>query len=187
MRTVEDLLDVRMDHAVMVDFEGFIRMVDAVGGVTVQNRYESSTGEYYFPAGEVTLTGDEALMFVRERKNLPHGDFDRAERQRDVIRAIVSKMMSRGVLTNPAKFRDIVTSLGRNFTVDEGFSDDEIVDLAMSMRITSGSDIKSFMVPVGEFATSSDGQAYVAVDEAGIAELSEALRADTVGEYFAKR
>src|SRR5690606_32617652 len=98
---------------------------------------------FTFPAGPVDLTGESALVYVRERKNLPEGDFSRAERQRDVTKAIVSKLMSRGVLPNPGMFRDAVTTLGPAFRVDAGLDNQTIIDTGLSMRIGGGEDILS--------------------------------------------
>lgn len=183
VETVEQLLNVPVEHTATIDFEGFVRVIDAIGGVTVHNRHASGSDGYTFPEGPVDLTGDSALVFVRERKNLPGGDLDRAERQRDVIRAIIDKLTSRGVLTNPGTFRDAITSLAPNFTVDSGLDNDRIVDIGRSMRIGGGEDVHSLQAPVAGHGTSSDGQAYLQVDEAKLAELAKALRNDTMAEY----
>ncbi len=185
VETVQQLLDIPVDHTAIINFEGFVRVIDTLGGVTVTNRHASASGGVSFPEGPVELTGETALRFVRERKNLPGGDFDRTERQRDVIKAIVSKLTSRGVLTNPTMFRDAVTALGPNFTVDSGLDNGTIIDIGLGMRITSGDDIKSLMAPSAGFGTSSDGQSYVKVDKAKLAELAKALRTDTMAEYYA--
>lgn len=185
VRTVEQLLDVPIDHTALIDFDGFMNVIDAVGGVSVYNRYASSSDGYDFPQGLVELDGEGALAFVRERYDLPNGDFDRAERQRDVIQAVLAKLMSRGVLTNPTMFRDAVTTLGPNFTVDSELTNDALFDLATQMRINGGEDIKSFMAPTAGFGTSSDGQSYVKVDESKLAALATAIRNDAVDEYVA--
>lgn len=183
VETLESLLDVPMDHTAMIDFEGFMNVIDAVGGVTVNNKYASGSGGYSFPAGRVDLTGESALVYVRERYSLPEGDFSRAERQRDVIQAVVSKLTSRGVLANPGMFRDAVTTLGPNFTVDEGLTNSKIIDLGLDVGIGGGDDIVSLQAPTAGFGTSPDGQAYVRVDEEQLAEMATAMRDDTMDEY----
>lgn len=185
VETVEQLLQIPVDHTALINFEGFISVIDAVGGVTVENRHASASNGFSYAKGPVELTGKSALNFVRERKNLSGGDFARAERQRDVLKAIVTKLTSKGVLTNPGMFRDAVTTLGPNFTVDSGLDNGTIVNLGLGMRITGGNDIKSLMAPEDGFGTSSDKQSYVKVDEAKLAQLSEALRNDTMADYFA--
>src|SRR5215210_4690966 len=76
VRTVEGLVDTRMDHLALIDFEGFINLTQELGGVTVHNKYDSVSQGYKFPVGNITVSGDEALAYVRERKQLPHGDLD---------------------------------------------------------------------------------------------------------------
>ena len=184
VETVEQLLDIPVDHTAVINFEGFINVIDALGGVTVTNRQASSSNGFDFPKGQVELTGESALTFVRERKNLENGDFGRAERQREVLKAIVSKLTSRGVLTSPGKFRDAVTTLAPNFTVDSGLDNGRIVDIGLGMRVTGGDDIKSLLTPVDGIGTSSDGQSIVNVDREGLADLSRALRDDTMDAYY---
>ena len=184
VETVEALLDVPIDHTAVINFDGFVSVIDALGGVTVINRQASSSGGFDFPKGEVELTGKSALQFVRERKNLQDGDFGRAERQRDVLKAIVTKLTSRGVLTNPSTFREAVTSLAPNFTVDGGFSNSRIVDIGLGMRIDGGDDIKSLLAPIDGIGTSSDKQSIVLVDKEKLGELAQALRNDTMDEYY---
>ena len=185
VETLEQLLDIPIDHTAIINFEGFMNVVDALGGVTVNNRQASTSGGVSFPAGPVELTGETALKYVRERYNLPDGDFGRAERQRDVLKAIVGKLTSRGVLTNPSMFREAVTTLGPNFTVDSGLDNSTIINLGLGMRIKGADDIKSFLAPAAGFGTSSDKQSYVQVDGKKLDELAKALRTDTMDEYFA--
>jgi anionic cell wall polymer biosynthesis LytR-Cps2A-Psr (LCP) family protein len=56
----------------------------------------------------ITLRGEEALAYVRERKQLPHGDLDRAERQRVVLQAILAKGLAKETISNPLKFVSFV-------------------------------------------------------------------------------
>lgn len=184
VETVEQLLDVPMDHTVIIDFEGFVKVIDALGGITVYNRHESTNGGFHFDKGDISLNGQEALMFVRERYDLPSGDFDRAERQRDVIQAVVKKLASAGTLADPGKFRDAVTSLGPNFTVDEGLTNDAIIDLAMNSQDALGN-IRSMVFPnLGPGWSPNGKQSIVNLDFDAVAELATAMRDDTVDEYY---
>ncbi|MGA4670188.1 LCP family protein [Propionibacteriaceae bacterium Y1923] len=184
VKTVEQLLNVPIDHTALINFEGFVNVIDSIGGVSVYNNHASTIDGVHFPEGQVELNdGQTALLFVRNRYGLPNHDFDRTQRQRDVIKAVVEKLLSRGVLTSPETFRDAVTSLGSNFTVDEGLTNEKIIELGMQMRITSGSQIRSMMAPWSGYGTSRDGQAYVEVDQAKIKLLAEALRNDTMDTY----
>ena len=83
-----------MDHVVLIDFDGFIRLTEDLHGVTVTNKTAFSSHGFDYPKGKITIAGEEALWFVRERHQLPGGDLDRAENQRNVIKAIVQKGLS---------------------------------------------------------------------------------------------
>ncbi|WP_158522707.1 LCP family protein [Tessaracoccus aquimaris] len=184
IQTVEQLLQVPMDHSAIIDFEGFVNVIDALGGITVYNQEASSSDGFDFPQGDITLTGEQALRFVRERKNLSDGDFGRATRQREMIKAVLSKLTSTGVVTDPGKFRDAITKLGGNFTVDPDLTNDAIMSLGWSMRDFKPSNIGSFQFPTAGFGTSSDGQSIVLVDRVGLDDLRKALRSDDMLEYY---
>lgn len=184
VETMELLLDVPMDNTVLIDFEGFKNVIDALGGVTVVNREASSSHGLDFPKGEITLSGEEALWFVRERKNLSDGDFGRATRQRDVIKAVLGKLASGGVLSDPGRFRESVTELGKNFTVDEGLTNDNIIRLGWELKGVSPSDIKSFQLPTAGFGWTDDRQSIVLLDDDKLEELRAALRADDMLSFY---
>lgn len=188
VQTVQQLLEVRVDHVAITNFDGFIDAIDAIGGVTVVNDQASGSGGYRFPKGEVTLeTGEKALVYVRERKNLAGGDFDRSERQRDVVMAVFDKLTSRGVLTDPGMFRDAITTIGPNFTVDDGLTNSAIIDIAMGLGFEGSSNITSMMAPEAGFGTSIDRQSYVRVDYDELERLGQALRDDEMVEFHSTR
>lgn len=184
VETVEQLLGVPIDHTALIDFEGFTAVIDALGGVTVANAEASSNLGCDFPKGEVTLKGECALAFVRERYTLSDGDFGRATRQRDVIKAVLTKLVSRGVLTDPGTFREAVVTLGDNFTVDDALTNEAIFDLGWQMKDFPPGEIRSFQLPTSGFGTTADGQSIVLVNEKKLAELRSALRSDTMEEFY---
>ncbi|HMR48014.1 MAG TPA: LCP family protein [Arachnia sp.] len=180
--TLESLLDVPMDHTVIIDFDGFKNVIDALGGVTVYNRHASASLGYTFPEGEIRLSGEEALVFVRERYNLPSGDFDRAERQRDVIKGIVKQLASAGVLANPATFSEVVSALGPQFTVDEALTNNALIELAMGSSSAFGN-IHSMGLPnLGPGWAGT--QSIVQVDWEAMEQLKLALRNDDMQSFF---
>jgi len=185
VQTLESLLGTRMDHVVMVDFEGFIKLTESLGGVTVNNKNAFSSHGFDYPKGEITIKGEEALWFVRERKSLPNGDLDRAENQRMVIKAIVAKGLSPEILANPTAFTGFISGVAEHVTVDSGLSDQTIRDLALSLRLTP-SDIHLLQAPISGFGTSPDGQSIDIVDEAQLAELGKAMKKDTMDAYLEK-
>lgn len=185
VQTVERLVNDRIDHVLLVDFDGFVELTDALGGVTVTNRTAFSSHGHRYPKGEITIGGEEALWFVRERHALPRGDFDRAENQRKVIKAIVTKGLSREVISNPARFTRFLSGLAQHVTADSSLSDDELRSTALSLRLT-GSDLVLLQAPISGVGTSADGQSIDVVDAAQLAELSRALRTDTMAAYAKK-
>jgi len=185
VRTVEGLVDTRMDHVAMIDFEGFINLTEELGGVTLYNKYPSVSQGYKFPVGNVTLRGEEALAYVRERKQLPHGDIDRAERQRVVLQAILAKGLARETISNPLKFVSFVRGVSRHVTVDEQLTDSELRKTAISLRLKPG-DIRSLQAPISGFGTSPTKQSIDIVDQKKLKELAKALQTDQMDKYVAK-
>jgi LCP family protein required for cell wall assembly len=182
--TLENLTNDRMDHVALVDFDGFIRLTDDLGGVTVYNKTAFSSNGYAFPKGNITIRGDQALWYVRERKQLPRGDFDRAENQRNVIKAIVQKGLSPKVISNPVTFLNFITGVAKHLTVDSKLTDGEIRDTAVSLRL-SPSNIQLLQAPVTGTGT-QDGQSIDIVDQAKMKELGNALRTDQLESYLKK-
>src|SRR5215211_4625212 len=185
VRTLESLTGVRMDHVVLIDFEGFIRLTEDLHGVTVTNKNAFSANGFDYPKGKITIAGEEALWFVRERKSLPGGDLDRAENQRTVIKAIVQKGLSAKVISDPATFISFVGNVAKHLTVDNDLSDAEIRRTALSLRLT-GKDIQLLQAPISGFDTTGDGQSIDVVDTAKMAELARAMKKDQLSEYVKK-
>jgi len=185
VQTLQDLTSVKMNHLAVVDFDGFIGLTEELGGVTIWNDFTFETNGMSFPRGDITISGEEALTFVRERHKLPRGDLDRAENQRKVVKAIMEKGLSRQVLTNPARFTAFVGGVARYTTVDDGLTDAAIRKIAVSLRLKP-SGIVTLQAPDAGTGTSSDGQSIVVVDQAKMTELSKALKDDTVDEYVAR-
>ena len=184
VKTLEDLTGAHMDHVVLVNFEGFIDLTTDLGGVTVDNKTAFSSHGYDYPRGKVKIEGKKALWFVRERHSLPGGDLDRAENQRNVIKAIVSKGLSPAVIADPAKFTSFIGNLSQHLTVDNSLSDAEIRSTALSLRL-DGSDIELLQAPLAGFGT-ANGQSIDVVDTAGMAQLGQALQDDQMGDYLAE-
>ena len=142
---------VHVDHAIRVDFEGFQKIVDDMGGITIYRdtpfseskqwaqdgrdgqRYWKFTDAgwvFYVPAGSNQMNSDEALYYVRSRYST--SDFDRMRRQHQVIEAIKSKALGMGVLSNPVKIFNILDTLGDNVRSDMSIS--EMTDLVNLIR-----------------------------------------------------
>ncbi|WP_110928366.1 LCP family glycopolymer transferase [Bacillus massiliglaciei] len=124
INTIEAFLDIPIDYYVKMNMEGFKDIVDAVDGVTVENDMNLSHGGFSYPKGTLTLSGEEALVYSRIRKEDPRGDYGRQMRQRQVIQAIMKKGASLSSLTN---YQDIFKALGKN--VETNLSFDEMLSI----------------------------------------------------------
>lgn len=137
MREVEELTGVDIHYYARIDFNGFIDVVDALGGIDLY--VENDLVDPYYPAedgihdfrpfainaGPQHLDGDTALRFARSRKTT--SDFDRAARQQQVIQALKEKALSIGILTNPGRLKNLYGAFQNNF--DTNLKWDEIVYL----------------------------------------------------------
>lgn len=127
--TVEEFLDIPIDYYVKVNMESFKEIVDAVGGITVNNTLSFNFEGSYFPEGQIELNGTKALKYARMRKLDPNGDFGRQDRQKEVIQAVIKKGASLGTLGN---FQDILDAISQNIKTNLTF--DEMKDIQAEYR-----------------------------------------------------
>jgi LCP family protein required for cell wall assembly len=186
VRTVEQLTRVKVGHLAIVDFQGFQEITDALGGVTVTIPKGTSDERASFPPGTYTMDGATALNYVRQRHNLPGGDFDREKRQQNWLRAAVSKMAAGGTLANPLELNRVLSALTKSLATDDGFTLEQMTTIATSMRDAKPGHVKFFSAPVKSTGLSPDGsrQAVVNLDASGGRHLWEAARVDRVQEYI---
>jgi polyisoprenyl-teichoic acid--peptidoglycan teichoic acid transferase len=120
MDTVENFLDTPLDYYIKVNMDSFKDIVDAVGGVEVNNsrafEYEGNS----FPVGKQELNGQEALSYSRMRYEDPKGDLGRNDRQRQVIASIIDKGARVSSIT---KFDNILGILGENVKTNMTFEE----------------------------------------------------------------
>lgn len=175
--TVENMFQARVDHVVAVDMAGFQGLVDALGGVTVDNpvAFTASNGQA-FPQGAVEMDGADALVYARERYNLPRSDFDRVENQQRLVKAIVSKALSLDTLSSPARVQDSVERFSPYLTFDDSLGSADLAALAWSLRDVRGGDIRTSTAPTAGVGDTADGQDVVWPDWAGIAEVGREIR-----------
>ncbi|OCA87701.1 LytR family transcriptional regulator [Bacillus sp. FJAT-27225] len=133
MNTVENFLDIPIDYYAQINMEGFKDIVDAVGGIKVNNTLDFTYDGKHFPKGEIKLTGAEALKYSRMRYEDPRGDFGRQNRQRDIIQAVLKEGASFSSLTN---FGDIFKALGKNVRTNLSF--DQMMDIQKNYKPAVG-------------------------------------------------
>ncbi|GIN95347.1 transcriptional regulator LytR [Siminovitchia terrae] len=120
MNTVEKFLDIPIDYYIKMNMEGFKEIVDAVGGVDVNNDIDFSVGKKQFSKGQISLNGDEALAYARMRYDDPRGDFGRQMRQRQVIQGVINKGANISAIW---KYDDVLEALGKNVETNLSFSE----------------------------------------------------------------
>lgn len=145
MAALEGLYDVAIDNYCQINFIGFEKLVDALGGITLDNprAFYSSSG-YFFPEGEITLDGARALSYGRERDAFGDGDLARGRNLMRLISAMVDKAKSSGaslLMNYPA----VLESLEGMFATD--LSSEEISSLVkLAIRDLSSWEVLSASV-----------------------------------------
>ena len=151
IRTVEQLTGVRVDHHLVVDFDGFKKLVDAVNGVDVclPQPVNDADAQLSLPAGRQTLGGEEALGYVRSRNGMGNGsDTQRMERQQQFLGSLVKKVHSEGVLLNPTKIYPVLDAATSALTGDSGLDSlRELYELVRSVRDIPKEQVRFLTVP----------------------------------------
>ena len=117
MNTLGNLYDAQIDYYVQLNFTGFKKLIDALGGITVDSEYAfTAIQRTYIKKGENHLTGQQALDFARERKTLSGGDNERGKHQMQVIEAVIQKATSGSTIIS--NYSDIMASIEGMFTMN---------------------------------------------------------------------
>lgn len=169
MNTVENLLDIPIDYYATINMDGFKDIVDAVGGVTVNNDIDFVQDGYTFNKGTLTLDGKKALAFSRMRHEDPRGDFGRQLRQREIIKGVINQGASLSSLWN---FDDIFDALGANVKTNLSFK--EMVDIQKNYKAAAGN-IEQIKIETGE-GTKIDGIYYYVIPDAELGEIQTTLK-----------
>ncbi|WP_203246518.1 LCP family glycopolymer transferase [Sporosarcina beigongshangi] len=168
--SVENLLDMPIDYVAEVNMEGFQDVVDAVGGINVTNTMDFTQDSFDFQAGELTLSGEMALSYVRMRKEDPSGDWGRQDRQRQVIQGVLSKGKSFNTLLN---YRSVFHALGDNVKTNMSF--DEMVDVQQNYR-NAADKIEQLHFEKGSGQRMNGGIWYYIMDEEELLEVTTTLK-----------
>lgn len=185
IRTVEMLTAVRIDHFAAVDFAGFKEITDALGGVDVQVAEQTEQGGVTFEKGLNHLNGEEALIYVRQRKGLPGGDLDRVQRQQNYLRAVMDTVFQQNMLTDLGKTDALLVALTGAISVDETFTTANMLGLAVSLGGLTKQSLTFLTVPVAGLGR--EGAASVVyIDTGQAAPMWGYLQGDTLAEHIAE-
>jgi len=168
IQTVEKFTGLTINHYAAINLAGFDALSQAVGGVEVCLKapvHDSYSGAD-FPAGPQTLSGAQALAFVRQRHGLTNGDLDRIARQQAFLSGMAKKVLSAGTFTDVSKLNALVSAVQGAVVLDKGW---DVLSFAQQLRGMSSGAIAFATIPVQSLslATPSDGDA-VKVDPAQV-------------------
>ncbi len=168
VNTVEKFLNIPIDYYMEVNMEGFKDVVDAIGGVKVNNTLDFTNDDVHFKKGTLFLNGSDALSFTRMRHDDPNGDFGREARQRQIIEAVINQGSK---IENLIGYGDILKSIKKNLVTN--FTIQEIYNIQKEYREASGNIEQEQLQGSGELIK---GIYYYLVPEKNRLSLSNELR-----------
>jgi LCP family protein required for cell wall assembly len=179
--TIEQLIgnSVTINRYAEVNLAGFYDMSRAVGGVNVclKAATHDSFTHASFPAGVQTVSGVQALNFVRQRHGLVNGDLDRITRQQVFLGGLANKVLSTGTLTSPTRIAALTTAIQNSITLSSGW---DITSFAEQMQGLSSGAIQFHTIPTGPNITAG-GADVTKISQPDVEQFVRSLVDSTVG------
>lgn len=151
LKAVEELSGIQVDNFMVIDFAAFKRITESIGGVEIclEEDVNDPLSGLNLDQGLHTVTGEEALAFVRARKTLGDGsDTSRIRRQQAFLSSMARKVLSSDILLNPASLLGVLNAATENLTADPQLANIEnLRDLAVSLRNLRPQDITFTTMP----------------------------------------
>ena len=183
-KTISKLFgDAEIAYTAEMSFNSFTDFVGAIGGITVTNAHASTVGSFRYPKGQVKLTSENALDYVRQRHGLPAGDLDRAERHRAAITGILARLAE--LAGDPTELASVMPALLRDVRISGDFDLQTALSLVPLASNLKRSDVVSLMVPLKSFGR-VNGASVNLINQTKMDALAKALNADTLDEYVKK-
>ncbi|AFU15922.1 Membrane-bound protein lytR [Bacillus thuringiensis MC28] len=170
VKTVENFLNVPVDHYIEVNMDGFKDIVDAVGGVDVNNDLDFNYEGIHFEKGNIHLDGTKALHYSRMRKLDPRGDFGRQMRQRQVIQGVIKQGAS---VSSLASYGDVLKAIEKN--VKTSLTQDQMFEIQKNYKDCMQNS-EEIQIP-GDGHKAADGIWYYYVPDAAKQDLTNKLKA----------
>ncbi|MER7052246.1 LCP family protein [Streptomyces sp. NPDC000351] len=152
VKTVESISGLRMDHYLEVDFSGFQKLIDDLGGVDITTTEDIRDPDSHLdlPAGTHTLDGEQALGLVRTRHGVGDGsDLGRIQLQQAFVKALVDQVKDIGLLGNPKKLYDIADTATKTVTTDSDLgSVNSLMSFASGLKGIGASNMNMVTMPV---------------------------------------
>jgi LCP family protein required for cell wall assembly len=182
-KTIYNLTKVPLSGAMIVNFNGIQKMVEAVGGVNVCTPFEvrSWFSDKVWGVGCHDMTPEETEEFVRQRMYVPGGDLGRIKNQQNVIKGLMKKVVSAGTLTNPGKMDALLTAAAQALTVDKNTN---LRDLAFMLKGIDPANVKFATAPALGIIDTDAGSS-VQLDMPAVNDLFAAVRDDKTDEWLA--
>lgn len=182
--TVRQLTGLPLDGAMIANFASIRDLVDAVDGVNVCVPYDvrSSHSSRVWDKGCHDLTSEAAEDFMRQRYDVPGGDFGRMHNQQLVVKAIIAKVSKNGTLTNPLALDNLISIGADSLTVDESLN---LRDLAFAVKDIKPAAISYATVPYTSASLKTPAGSAVKLDPKKSAEMFAALKDDTIDQWLA--
>lgn len=173
-QTVEQATGLRLDHVIEIGFGGFAGLVDALGGISAcpAAAIDDPLAGIDLPAGCQTLTGQQALGYVRTRAT-PRADLDRMVNQRLFMSALLQRASTAAVWRNPARWYSVPRAVVDALTVDDGMHAWDLARLGWALH----GPIVTTTVPIAALTT-TDAGAVVVWDQGAARQLFDALATD---------
>ncbi|MFY9231141.1 MAG: LCP family protein [Candidatus Nanopelagicales bacterium] len=179
VKAVEEMSGLDISNFMMVDFRGFKRIVDAVGGVEIclSKPVDDPLSGLKLSKGKHVVEGEEALAFVRARKTLGDGsDTSRIRRQQAFLSSLMRTVLSSGTLLNPAQLLGVLDAATESLTADPQLADiNNLKDLALSLKDLKPANVTFTTIP---WKPNGDG-ATVSVNAKKAAPIWKAMKDDT--------
>jgi LCP family protein required for cell wall assembly len=179
IKAIEEMSGLDINNFMLVDFRGFKRIVDAVGGVEicVSEPVDDPLSGLKLDKGKHVVQGEEALAFVRARKTLGDGsDTSRIRRQQAFLSSLMRKVLSSGTLLNPLQLLDVLNAATESLTADPQMGNiDNLKDLALSLKDLKPANVTFTTVPW----TPNGDNATVSVNAEKAKPIWDAMKNDT--------
>jgi LCP family protein required for cell wall assembly len=160
VQTVEEATGIRVDNYVEIGFGGFVKMVNAVGGITICPKEDmvDADADLNVKKGCQPANGRKALAYARSRKTSGLGDIDRASHQREVVAAVGSEAFSPWTFLNPFRYWDLSFASAESVKVGDSVSPIAFANFAMAMRNVGGDNGLTCGVPIADLAVHWDDE-----------------------------
>jgi LCP family protein required for cell wall assembly len=171
IRTVEDLTGQSVDHYAEINLLGFHNLTTAIGGVDVCLRapVDEALSGARFAAGPQTISGTDALAFVRQRHGLPDGDLSRIRRQQVFLAAVADKILAGGTLTDPARLGALIEVAQQSIVIDAGW---DLLAFAQQAADIAAGDMQFMTIPTTGRETNARGDVLL-VEPSAVSEFIE--------------